>query len=215
MVAPRVVSILVALGVLIAPLAKAAEEDSVRETFYAYKTAIMNEDGRAGAALIAQPTVDYYEVMRGLALSAPADRLRQESTVNLMMALFMRHRVPTSDLQSMSGVALLEYAINHGWIGKNSVAPLEVEVVYVVGRTAIADVVSLRDSAKGQFRFYKENGGWRVDLILVMQTGSLALDVMAEEQAMTREELILGLLSAVSGKRVDESIWDPPLASDD
>ena len=132
-----------------------------------------------------------------------------------MMALFMRHRVPTSDLQAMSGLALLEYAINHGWIGKNSVAPLEVEVVYVDGRTAIADVVSLRDSGKGQFRFYKEDGGWRVDLILVMQTGSLALDAMAEDQAVTREKLILDLLSAVSGRQVDESIWDPPLASDD
>lgn len=187
------------------------EEQLVEQAFNGYKSAIMNDQGEAAADLLSSSTVDYYEDMRDLALYAPQDELRQQSTGNLAQALLMRYQIPAQELRNMSGHALLVYAVAHGWVGKNSVAPFTVSSVQVVGSTAVADIVSDRQSGMGQFRFQKEDGSWKLDLVPLMQAASVHFDNLVKQQGGTRERFILSMIAAASGRQVDPSIWEPPL----
>jgi hypothetical protein len=200
-----------ALLMTAAAFAQTRDQDEVTSVFGAYKTAIMNDRGQEAAALLSQATVSYFEQMRDVALYGSRQELNRLSTMNLLQTLIMRHRVPADRLVEMSGIALLTYAIEQGWIGKNSVAPLKAQRVYVVGDTAVLDVVSDRGPGKAQMRFRREDLGWRLDLLSVIQAGSDQLDNVAKQRGESREELVMALLSATSGRQVEDSIWQPPL----
>jgi hypothetical protein len=195
----------------VATYAQTADQSEVTAVFDAYKTAIMNDRGQEAAVLLSRSTVAYFEQMRDVALYGSRQELNQLSTINLLQTLIMRDRVPAERLVEMSGVALLGYAIDQGWIGKNSVAPLKAQRVYVVGDTAVLDVASERGPGKAQLRFKREASGWRLDLSSVIQAGSDQLDSVAKQRGSSREELVLSLLSATSGRQVESSIWQPPL----
>lgn len=63
-----------------------------------------------------------------------------------------------------------------------------------------------------EFRFRNERGGWKLDLIPTMQAVSIQLDNLAEELGKTRVEWVLTLLGNVTGKEIDDSVWELPVA---
>jgi hypothetical protein len=210
--AKQYLGLLALATVLTAPAhAQTREQDEVKAAFESYKTAIMNDSGQEAAVLLSASTAAYFEQMRDLALYGSKEEIRRQSTINLMHVLTMRHRVPAERLAEMSGVTLLTFAIDQGWVGKNSVAALKVHRVYIAGSTAVADVASERSAARGQMRFIREDAGWRLDLLSVIKAGSAVLDQVAKQRGEPREDLVLDLLSATSGRQADSSIWQPPM----
>lgn len=196
---------------LVTMTASASEDELVADTFNSYKAAVMNDRGEEAAGLLSKSTTDYYAEMRDLALHASRSELMELSTVNLMQALMFRHLIAPDRLKQMSGREIIAHAVDHGWTGKDSVAPLVLKSVHVVEDTAVADIVSERGSGVAKFRFNKEDGSWKVDLMPVIAATSVLFDRIAASQGVTREDLIFSTLSAISGRQVADSIWSPPL----
>src|SRR5262245_58253589 len=101
------------------------EDDShdatfVRACFEGYKKAILDQDGKTAVALVDDNTLKYYGKMRELALEGSANDVRQLSTVNKIMVLMLRHRIPFEDLTEMTADSLFVYAVDEGWVGRES-----------------------------------------------------------------------------------------------
>ena len=188
-----------------------AERAAAMNAFEAYKLAIMNDRGAVAAELLSIATADYYAEMRDLALYASSVELRGQSTMNLMQALILRHRVPLEKLRVLSGRDLLVHAIDQGWVGKNSVAPFNAQKAWVSGSTAVVDVLNERSGETLQMRFVEETGSWKLDLLPLLQVSNVQLDSFLEQQGLDREDFILQTLSSLSGTAVPSSIWQPLL----
>jgi hypothetical protein len=183
---------------------------AVRAAFDGYKTAILNNNGQHAVDHVSRSTFRYYEEMRDLALYGTEAEVKSLSTINIMQVLTMRHRVPTRELQGLSGTELVVYSIDRGWVGKDSVARLTIGEVTLNGELAFA-AGGTGGPAGVPIRFVREDGRWRLDLTHFIQLTSAAMDFLAAQRGVSREQLIFILLSAVSGRQVNESIWQPPL----
>jgi uncharacterized protein len=189
-----------------------ADVKSVKSTFTGYKQSILAGKGVQAVEYLSTNTVKYYEQMKDLALYASRDELKKLSTADMMMAMLLRHRVPTKDLQAMAGKKIIIHAIDRGWIGKSAVERLSVQSVKVNNNQAIAKVSTSKKAPAANMEFYLENGKWKLDLVSILKQTSPALDALAQEQKIAREDLILSMLALVSDKKTeDPTLWEPPL----
>ncbi len=111
----------------------------------------------------------------------------------------------------MSGRELVIYAIDRGWIGKGSVARIDIGEVTVDGDAATAVVVNRRGPSSQRFHFRKEDGLWKFDLVQLLALAEQAFEFMAAAQDLERDEFAERMLEEVSGKPVGPEIWQPPL----
>jgi hypothetical protein len=190
-------------------LARDQGDPAVRDAFLGYKSAILAADGTTAVTHVSQSTINYFDEMQKLALHGTAADVRAQSLINQMQILLFRHRLEPQQVKGMSPRQLFVYGVDKGWIGKNSVVALEAGATEVSGDVATIEIVQSGKPTGLKFRFLRENGGWRLDLVPVLQLGNAALKLAAKQQGITEEFLILSLLESVSGKKVPPSIWDP------
>lgn len=193
------------------PAVVARDEAAIRNVFGTYRDAVMNDRGQEAARQLATSVALRYERVRDLALHAPRAELATLPTMELVNVLMVRQRIPAAELRRMSGVALIEHALDHGWIGKQSVAGFRVDHVDVVGDSAVARIVSTSEDGSARLPFVREVSGWRIDLLATMREASLAFDLRARQQGLGRDEFVFMLLSSIGDRRADESLWEPPL----
>jgi len=206
--------VVAALLVLAIPANAGAGDDetAVRQAFDAYKSAVLNGDGSAAAALLSAATVDYYVTMRDHALYAAEQEVRGFEGMDMLMVLRLRDAIAVDRLREMTGNDLVIYAVSEGWIGKASVESLSITAVKVEGDTAVADVLTEHGPYAGGFRFQREADVWKLDLLQVMQVGNAAFDQLARQRGIKREDFAFSLLEQLNGAPVDPAIWQPPLA---
>jgi hypothetical protein len=187
-------------------------EAGVREAFDGYKSAILAGDGKAAVQYVSQSTIDYFGEMQKLALhGAPAD-VRAQSMLNQLMILSLRHRLQPQQVKAMSPREILIYGVDNGWIGKTTVVGLEPGPVEISGNVGTIEILQAGKPSGVKFRFQREGGGWRIDLVPVLALGNTAMKMLAKQQGVTEEFLILSLLESVSGRKVPATIWDPLVA---
>ena len=186
------------------------EEGLIRRAFLTYKEAILQQQGQSAVSLVNRATVQYYARMRTLALEGQEKEVRQLTPMNKIMVLSLRHRVPIGDLRAMTSEALFTYAVDQGWIGKNSVLDSDIGRLQVVGNDASAEYVKSGTPTPLTYRFTKEDGNWKVDLTALMPVADQAMSMLIKAKGLDEDTFIMDLLESVSGKKVVPSIWQPP-----
>jgi hypothetical protein len=187
-----------------------ADERAVRAAFQAYKAAVLDQQGTHAADRVTSGTLDAFERYRELALTGDRDTLQALPVTDRLQVLSIRHRVPTGQLRAMNGRAVFIYAVDRGWIGRESIERTHVGQVRVQGGIATAGIRIGRADTPVNFEFQREEGQWRLDLMPVIRMSEALFTQMAEQHGISENQLLMKLLGAVSGEPVDESIWDAP-----
>lgn len=188
----------------------AADQKAVRDCFASYRAAILSQSGSEAAEKVNQATIDHYEQVRGLALSAPEREVRSLQPYEKMMVLMMRHRVPADLLRGMNGRELLSYGVNRGWIGKEDVMESDVGTVSVSGNQATAQFIKAGKPTPLKYSFTKEGGQWKIDLTALTPAVNLALKQLIEQRGISEDEFLLDLLEGVTDQKPSPKIWQPP-----
>jgi len=141
--------------------ATSSEGQLIRETFVAYKAAILQQRGETAVLLVNTRTIQYYAQMKGLALEAHEKDVRRLTPLNKIMVLTLRHRVPVAELKAMKPEELFTHAVNQGWIGKNSVLDSDIGIPQVFGSDASAEYIKSGKPTPLKYRFTKEDGSGR------------------------------------------------------
>ncbi|HEY5551625.1 MAG TPA: hypothetical protein VIK52_07045 [Opitutaceae bacterium] len=187
----------------------ADDATDVRKAFDDYKAAILEQRGTEAAELVTRRTLEEYQKYRDWALFAPRITVQELSLLNRFQVAIVRHRVPTELLQGMDGRMLFAYAVDHDWIGKNGVIRLSIGEVEIASGRATAVVVLGGNPTEMRFQFRKEEDKWRFDLVYLMQLSNTALAQSIKAKGLSEDGVIFQLLETVSGRKVDDSIWDP------
>lgn len=199
--------------VLLLPLPAAAQEEAaaVRESFIDYKTAILEGDGETAAELVTERTHALYRGFADSALTLDKAGLDGLHVMDRMSVLQLRHQMTRQQLESMSGEEIVAYAVDHGWIGKDGAARLQVGEFTVDGSAATAPVLG-GDGKETllRMRFAREDGVWRFDLVEAMALVRVTMAQAIRQTGLSEDAFILVFLEAASGQKPGPEIWSPP-----
>lgn len=184
-------------------------EAAVRAVFDIYQTAILNDRGEDAVNSVSQDTIDWYESVRVMALTAPEDELRRQGLMNRMQVVLLRHRIPVAELDAMDGRALFIHAVEQGWVGKNSVSDVAIGPITINENFAKGPLIAQGKTSPIHFQFKGENGAWKLDLLYTMKVAVPALSAQAKGMDLDENEFILRTAEVLSGRQVPDTIWKP------
>ena len=185
------------------------EEADVRACFGNYRTAILAEEGQEALRFVDRRTLDYYGRILDIALRGNRETVAGLSTINKLMVLILRHRIPLDSLKEMTAESLFIHAAEHGWVGKNDVIANELGKVVVFGTYALAVHISVGQESPFQYRFEKEDGRWKLDLTSIMPVVDQCFKQVIRESGLPEDEYLFSLIESDSGRKVSDTIWDP------
>ncbi|MCH9649901.1 MAG: hypothetical protein K0U98_16805 [Deltaproteobacteria bacterium] len=183
----------------------------IQEAFRAYQTAVLEDQGSDAAKLVSQGTIAYFEDAREMALYGTLDELESRTFTDRLQIVLLRHRVPLKKLETFSPEEIFAFAVDNGWVGKRSIGTLDVGTVRLEGGAAMGQALRETQPTDLELRFVYEEENWKLDLLPLLAVGNERFSQLAEQQQLTGEELILGIIGNVTGSEVSRSIFDPPL----
>ena len=210
--ASKTESIFVALVILLLAACGSADTEetaAVRASFYGYKQAILDQDGKASLAFVDTRTIAYYQKMSDLALRGDREIVRALSAVDKLMVLTIRHMISLESVETMTGESLFVQAVNQGLIGEASVINNDIGDISVSGTHATGVHVSEGKATRIKWVFQLENDRWRLDMTSIMPAADQAFQQVISESGLPEDEFLMTILESVSGKKVGDTVWDP------
>lgn len=201
--------LLLLLCVVVARAGLADDATEVRACYDAYKTAILAKDGPAAVALVDSRTLAYYGRVREMALKLPAADTRKLPLLDKLMVLTLRHRVPVEKVAAWDATSTVEHAVNEGWIGAEDVKTNELGDIAVDGQRATGVHITKGVATSLRFSFYQEDGKWQINLTEAMPAAEKHFKLYAASNRQTEDEFLATVLELVSGKAVDDKVWEP------
>lgn len=190
--------------------AAAAPVDDVRESFIAYKSAIIEADGEAAAAVVTQNSRDYFRMLADQALTLDRAGLHQIHLTDRLYAMLLRHSLDRTTLEKMSGSDVVSYAVDEGWIGRNGASQLRLGHYEVDGDHASGTILR-PDGLKSSFKmeFVREGGKWLLDLVALMKLTRTAFEYAVQQSGLSEDEFVILMLEQGSGRKPGPDIWNP------
>jgi hypothetical protein len=190
------------------------DQAAVKQTFLDYQRAIGEKRGDQAADLAAQKTIAYFEWSRKSALTMPEAELRKQSLLDRMQVLVLRAKVDPPMLRKMDGRGLFVHAVNEGMVGKEAQS-------LVPGSSEInGDTAQLGLSAGGQtlppkqgFRFERENGKWKLDVMSIAAVAEGPLRQMLKSIDPDENAAIVKITEQIAQKPLARTIWIAPDAA--
>ena len=184
-------------------------QSDVHATFKTYKKAILEGDGAAAYRAIDQNTRDYYDRLLADSHSATKQQIEKMGLIDKMQIIVMRHRVPKDQLLAMDGKALFIHAVDKGYVGKDGASKLDIGKVTATGKFANAVAVVGGVETPLRLHFHQEADGWKLDVAQMSKLGEAVFLKLAKDSGMSENDYIFYLVRIVSGKPVQDSVWEP------
>lgn len=184
-----------------------SEEDEVRKQFSAYIKAIKDKDGKAAVGCVDKKTEEWYQSAVNDAVKADKATILRMNPSLRITALRLRLEFKKEELQKMTGRQTIDMAVSRGWTGHINEEQMKLVKIVVDGETAQGFIAASPQVPLAHFR--KESGKWMLELHKFMAFGDIYFAKVAKEDGITVDELILNALSVLSGKKVDESVYEP------
>ena len=201
-------------------------EKEIRDCFARYKTALLNGQGEKAVECIDNKTIIYYMFTDMKVMRHKREDVEKLPLLERIFVLSMRHQVPYAKLYELSqtdavrrknlwpvGKAYFIYAVDNGMIGKESVEKIELGKVFVDtvdGKKAKTMISSEGKTAPFGYDFVLDEGQWKIDLTSFFPIAEEILKVTIQRSGMSENQFILAMLEKSTGKKPDNSIWDPP-----
>lgn len=187
-----------------------SDDQEIRDVFNGYRAALLAGDGVAAFEALSQSTIDFYVEMRDLALTASKKDLQKRSLVDRLHALTLRYVLAPQRLEKMSPTEIVAYAVDTGLIGQGTLQLQELEDIKILGDIAEATVTSDGDKTQFTYEFVRDEGGWRLNLLVVLEVAEERFVGLIESEGITETALIFDTIEVITGQRPTNVIWNPP-----
>lgn len=181
----------------------------IRESFAAYKKAVLDAKGADAAEHVDSDSLAYYQRIRNLAFDGLADEVKALPAADKMAVLIARLRVPADELQTMDGRGLLEHAVNQGWIGKQSIERSDLGTIVVEAATATGDLLIDQKETKLTMKFTRSGSDWKLNVPHMTAAAQTAITQTIAESGQDENEFVVNIIAFTAGQEVRDSIWEP------
>lgn len=172
---------------------------SVRACFEVYQQAIADDDGPAAAAVLDAATMNRYAAYRDAALDG-RDAIAGSDTPlmdRLCIAIFRMH-LTQGQLIAMSPREIVEFAIEHGMIGKQGTGQISIGAIEVCGETAYAETFAEGQRVPCDLVFRREADRWRLDVTALLPFVEKTYRSVAEMNQLSDDAFVETVLRSVS-----------------
>jgi hypothetical protein len=121
----------------------------------------------------------------------------------------LRHHRPPFLEQTGTPRELGAHAIESGLADGDSLSRVELADVVVRGDRAAGSLIVAGLPSSFRAGFVREDGAWKLDLPLTLDSASRVIEQAAEASGGTEDSVIAGLIYASSGVRPTTRIWEP------
>ena len=205
-----------AILIALLPGAALAEPAAVRESFDAYKQALMAGDGPTASRLTASDTHAFLGETLDRALTLREEELRALPLFEQIAVLMLRHNMPAEQLRAMAKNDLVAYAVSHQTFDLDEVEKLSAEPFVVNGDRARAELSKLKGSPIPVSVHFREEGGtWRFDLMQSIAPFRAFFEAQAgllsKVQTSDGKNAVVPLIIHLfTGRAPGLDIWNPP-----
>lgn len=182
----------------------------VRASFDAYRSALLDGDGPVAAATVTQGTIAYFADMQNLAAGGGPEEIGARPMIDRLFVTLVRQRVERQQLLALSGTELLIYGVEEGLVAQDTVAAVMLGDVEIDGETADAAVINRGQPTSGRFRFARESGAWKVDLVFLLRAAEAPLRQAAANAGQDENRFIFERVAATTGMPVPPDVWRRP-----
>ena len=188
-----------------------ANSDAVSAAFEKYKSAILASDSETAYQMIDANTKNYYKEIFKIILYADESQSKTMPPLAKLALIQGRHLIPEDKLTVMNEESYFKYAVEHGWIGKNSVSDMQIADISIDKDTATSKITKGNKTAPFGFVFRKEDSIWKIDLTSILPTSDKAIKHVIQNSGINENDYIFSIIEKHSGKKVPTSVWTPPL----
>lgn len=185
--------------------------DAVSAAFEKYKSAIISGDADTAIQMIDSNTKNYYKEILKVILYADETQSKTMPPLAKIALIQGRHQIPIDTLKQMSVKSYFSYAVKQGWIGKQSVSDIHIAEITVDQNVATSKISKGDKIAPFGFTFRKEDGLWKIDLTSILPASDRAFKQVIKNSGKNENAYIFAIIEKLSGKKVQESVWIPPL----
>lgn len=198
------------LVLLVEALPAKANPEAVKDSFLNYQAAILAADGKEAASAVTQGSRDRYRLYADQALTLDRQGLNQLHTADRVTVMLLRHSLDRRQLKSMTGGEIIAYAVDQGWIDKDSASRIRLGDFAVKDDFASAALLG-NGGEVSPFRleFLREDGEWRLDLAEMLKIARFGIDYAVQQSGMSEDEFVLFVLEYSSGRKPGPEIWSP------
>ncbi len=204
--------LLLASSLCYSAVAQDTQHKLVEASFERYRQAIMSAQADAAYAEINEKTRQYYVDMLDKVMYLSAAETSSLTVLEKIFIAQSRHRIAPETLQQFDGEKYFKYAVEQGWIGKDSVANASLGNISVSGDSATSQFIKQDKTLPFGFSFSREQGDWKIDLVSILPVSNLALQHMINNAEADEQSIIFQIVETLSGEPVDESVWNPPFS---
>jgi hypothetical protein len=184
------------------------DEAAIREAYSLFKEAVQAGDGQGAASLVTQETLDYYQEICNLALSADRERLMAAKVTQRFTALAVRGLIAPKDLAGMTGKDLFSRSIQEGWIGQDRISDEHMGNVVIEGDRARVVVTRAGANTSSFVSLVRHDGRWVIDMMPTLEMGDQEFARTLKESGMSEEEFMNQALESMIKQK------DPSVAGD-
>jgi len=200
---------LLTILILLVPAITFAQEEDVKNTFEAFKTAMSNGNSDEVLKLASTSSVDYYDNMLDMILYGDSAEVAKLPLVQRIGVLGSRARIPKDTLMDMEGKDFLQYSMDANKQNAQQIQMLGIgDVLVGDDNTASGQVTMNGQALPMSISFVEEGGDWKIDMSSLENMGEGQLQNMMSQSNMDFNQFLKMALSQ-QGITADDSIWQP------
>lgn len=181
-------------------LAAPGDEAAVAETFVTARAALQDRDGERALSTLSEADRVRIETIRAAALSGAAADMAALSPAERFAARGLRHYMSQAEIRRRDPAALVEYALDKGWLGPNIIRQAGLGKVGVQGNKATAALLVDGQPALVPAAFVREDGVWRIDLGQSLEFADVLVRTTAMLSKRSEDQVIDETLERLSGR---------------
>lgn len=181
----------------------------VRTAFDIYLKAAVARDGATAVSVLTESTFRAYDDMRKLALTGTEQDLESLTIGKRILVYTMRGELDPEVLRRASPRGLVQAAIDQGMAADTNMSSDRLRKFTINGDDALAEVVLPERASPAYLRFAKEGGAWKFELLSALDIADIALEQVAKQRGVTRDELIEQVLISKYGAEGTTGVRTP------
>ncbi|MCB8925761.1 MAG: hypothetical protein H6652_09070 [Ardenticatenaceae bacterium] len=156
--------------------------------------------------------VEWYDQLLADALNLNREELDSLEPIQKFFILILRQKFSREALQTLTGEDVVVISIEEGWLDLDVVEQLEITEIDV-GIVPSSAFVTFADTPVGSGMLFHREGGrhWKVSLLQFVSWENQDLQELLNEDGLFENQFFTVLLEYLSGKPVDERIFDGPI----
>jgi len=184
-------------------------KEEILDIFAAYKVALRDNDGEAAVALLDEKYFEDFRFVLTAARSASREKVFRMRPSERFRIAALRNRLTPQELKTLDARAALAAIIDRG---SDNSSDRSIQLGRITFKPPRAFAFLYIDGIETKFRidFIKASNIWKLDPTCFDEDLDYNIGRLAHRTNRPEDAIILEYESSGSGKRVTDSIWDPP-----